>query len=101
MLLVLLLSASLAQTPPPTGTVRGIVVDARDGTPLRQVSVRLPGGISTLTGDDGRFELVGAPAGTQELYVSVVDFILDGHVELLRSRRRAYQLESPFRLPPA
>ena len=76
MLLVLLLSASLAQTPPPTGTVRGIVVDARDGTPLRKVSVRLPGGISTLTGDDGRFELVGAPAGTQELYVSVVDFIL-------------------------
>ena len=76
MLTALLVGMALAQAPAGTGTVRGLVVDARDGTPIRKVSVRLPDGHTTLTGDDGRFELTGAPAGPQELYVSVVDFIL-------------------------
>src|SRR5262249_46146582 len=65
--------AALAQTS--TATVRGVVVDARDGTPIRRVAVRLQGTV-TITGDDGRFEITNAPAGRQELNVSVVDFIL-------------------------
>jgi Carboxypeptidase regulatory-like domain len=59
-----------------TGIVRGIIVDARDGRPLREVSVRLQGGRTTQTDDAGRFELADVPAGPQELYVSVVDFML-------------------------
>jgi hypothetical protein len=65
-----------AQVANETGTIHGVVVDARDGNPIRKVSVRLQGGNTTMTGEDGRFELVDVPAGTHELYVSVVDFIL-------------------------
>jgi hypothetical protein len=65
--------AALAQE---TATVRGVVVDARDGTPLRSVSVRLQGGQTTVTGDDGRFELAAVSPGAHELYVSVIDFML-------------------------
>src|SRR4029077_4187257 len=49
---------------------------------IRTVSVRLqggagtPSGLTALTDDDGRFEFTGVPAGTHELYVSVVDFML-------------------------
>lgn len=75
-LLAVRVELATAQPAAGTGTIRGTVVDARDGTPLRSVSVRLQGGASVLTGDDGRFEITGALAGTQELYVSVVNFIL-------------------------
>ena len=54
-----------------------MVVDARDGTPLEKVSVRVQDTRqTTLTGSDGRFELDGVPSGRHELYVSAVDFIL-------------------------
>jgi hypothetical protein len=76
LLLAWLTSAVPAQVSDSTGTIRGIVVDARDSTPIQTVSVRLQGGATTLTGEDGRFEITSVPAGTQELYVSVVDFIL-------------------------
>lgn len=71
-----------AQTPSPAahGTIRGTVVDARDGTPLEKVSVRVQTAQdtrqTTVTGSDGRFELDAVPAGHHELYVSSVDFIL-------------------------
>ena len=76
-----------AQTQP-TGTIRGVIVDARDGTPIEKVSVRVQDPTSSLparrvttnqttqTGSDGRFELEQVPAGRRELYVSAVDFIL-------------------------
>ncbi len=61
----------------PTGTIRGVVIDARDGTPLEKVSVRVQDTKqATLTGSDGRFELDQVPTGRRELYVSAVDFIL-------------------------
>ncbi len=65
-----------AETPPP-GSIRGIVVDTRDGTGLRSVSVRLQStGRVAVTDEEGRFEFAGVAAGDQELYVSAVDFIL-------------------------
>ena len=77
-LLFLVLSASVTRAfaQDTTATVRGVIVDARDGTPLREVSVRLQGGKTTVTGDDGRFELTDVTPGAHELYVSVVDFML-------------------------
>jgi hypothetical protein len=60
-----------------TGTIRGTVVDTHDGTPLRRVSVRLQTTAqTTVTDDEGHFQVAHVAAGTQELYVSAVDFIL-------------------------
>jgi hypothetical protein len=66
----------LAQTPE-VGTIRGVVLDTRGGTPLRRVAVRLQAdGRTTQTDDEGRFAIGDVPVGDQELYVSAVDFIL-------------------------
>ena len=60
-----------------TGSIAGTIVDARDGTPLEKVSVRVHDtALGTLTASDGRFQLDGVPAGRRELYVSSVDYIL-------------------------
>jgi hypothetical protein len=60
-----------------TGGISGTIVDARDGTPLEKVSVRVHDtALATLTTAEGRFQLDGVPAGRRELYVSSVDFIL-------------------------
>ena len=60
-----------------TGTVTGTVVDARDGTPLEKVAVRVHDTkLTTLTTSDGRFLIEHVPAGRRELYVSSVDYIL-------------------------
>src|SRR5439155_25601103 len=76
LLLVLSMSVTRAFAQETTATVRGVILDARDGSPLRDVSVRLQGGKTVVTGDDGRFELTDVPVGTRELYVSVVEFML-------------------------
>ena len=60
-----------------TGNISGTIVDARDGTPLEKVSVRVHDtALAALTANDGRFQLDGVPAGRRELYVSSVDYIL-------------------------
>jgi len=60
-----------------TGTVAGMIVDARDGTPLEKVSVRVHDtALAAITTSDGRFQLDEVPAGRRELYVSSIDFIL-------------------------
>jgi hypothetical protein len=60
-----------------TGSISGTIVDARDGTPLEKVSVRVHDTpLATLTADDGRFRLDNVPAGRRELDVSSVDYIL-------------------------
>jgi hypothetical protein len=61
----------------PSGTIRGVVLDAESGTPLKRVAVRLQvDGRVTVTDEQGRFELAAVPSGEQELYVSAVDFML-------------------------
>jgi hypothetical protein len=60
-----------------TGSVTGTIVDARDGTPLEKVSVRVHDTtLAAMTASDGRFQLDEVPAGRRELYVSSIDFIL-------------------------
>ncbi|HEY0284620.1 MAG TPA: TonB-dependent receptor [Vicinamibacterales bacterium] len=72
-LLLMFAAPAMAQT----GGITGTIVDARDGTPLEKVSVRVQDtGLTTLTAHDGRFQLDGGPAGRHELYVSSVDYIL-------------------------
>ena len=71
---LLLLSIGLQQT---TGTIRGVVLDTANGTGVARVSVRLQAtGRAVVTDEGGRFEIADVPPGTQELYVSAVDFIL-------------------------
>ena len=60
-----------------TATIRGVVLDRADGSPIADVSVRLQEAKQTVTTDDaGRFELTGVQPGRRTLYVSVVGFIL-------------------------
>ena len=70
-------ASRLSAQEPATGTIRGRVLDARDGAGLQKVSVRLQDtGQASLTAADGAFELTGVTAGAHELYISSVDFIL-------------------------
>src|SRR5262245_29232299 len=60
-----------------TGTIGGVVVYTRGGAPVDKVLVRLQGsGRAVTTDDTGRFEIDEVTAGSHELYVSAVDFIL-------------------------
>jgi hypothetical protein len=77
LLFVLLFLASRETLLAQTGSITGTIVDARDGTPLEKVSVRVHDTkLATLTASDGRFQLDGVPAGRRELYVSSLDYIL-------------------------
>jgi len=52
----------------PTGSIRDVVVDTKEGTGIRSVSVRLQStGRTVVTGDDGRFEIAEVPIGNQVL----------------------------------
>jgi len=74
---VLLLMCAVVPAAAQTGGIAGTIIDARDGTPLEKVSVRVLGmTLATLTTSDGRFQLDGVPPGRRELSVSSVDFIL-------------------------
>jgi hypothetical protein len=60
-----------------TGTIRGIVLETRGGSPVDKVLVRIQdSGRAVTTDDAGRFELDEVAPGSHELYVSAVDFIL-------------------------
>jgi hypothetical protein len=69
---------ALAQ-PVPAGqaTIRGVVLDRADGSPIADVTVRLQDTDAAVKTDDaGRFELAGVSPGRRTVYVSVVGFIL-------------------------
>jgi len=69
---------ALAQpVPPAQATIRGVVLDRADGSPIADVSVRLQeSDVAVKTDDAGRFELTGVSPGRRTVYVSVVGFIL-------------------------
>jgi TonB-dependent starch-binding outer membrane protein SusC len=69
---ILLAVAPLAaQTP--TGTITGRVTDAASQQPIAGVTVAVAGR-STLTRDDGRYLLIGVPAGSYELRAEVIGY---------------------------
>jgi outer membrane cobalamin receptor len=70
--------AVLAQPPnPQAATIRGVVLDHADGSPIADVSVRLQdAGVAVKTDGSGRFELTGVAPGRRIVYVSLVGFIL-------------------------
>jgi hypothetical protein len=85
--ILVITAARAAGAQPPAGgqappadqdaTIRGVVLDRADGSPIADVSVRLQDGKLTVKTDDaGRFELTGVAPGRRTLYVSVVGFIL-------------------------
>ena len=60
-----------------TGTIRGVVVNAQDGEPVRRVSVRLQSDPRmAVTDERGCFELTDVREGEQELTASAVGFLL-------------------------
>jgi hypothetical protein len=62
---------------PDKGTIRGVVLDRADGSPIADVSVKLQDETTAVKTDDaGRFELAGVRPGRRVLYVSLVGFIL-------------------------
>jgi len=66
-------AAAVAQTAPP-GVIRGVIVDARDGTPLEKVSVRIQDTRqAAITAADGSFQFDAVTPGRHELSVSSVD----------------------------
>ena len=78
-------AGALAGAPPVLGqpaplqaaTIRGVVLDRADGSPIADVSVRLQdAGVAVKTDDAGRFELTGVSPGRHIVYVSLVGFIL-------------------------
>jgi hypothetical protein len=72
MLTVLFLAACLSAD---TGKITGTVVEARTGTPLAAVLVKVQAtGQQALSDADGRFEIDDVPVGSQTLLVSVVGY---------------------------
>ena len=63
-LAILLASTTSLAAQQPAGTIEGRAVQARAGTPLADVTVRVDGTMrGALTDADGRFRIVGVPAG--------------------------------------
>ncbi len=61
----------------PTGTIRGLVVDAASGAPLEGVIVQVQGSSHKVRTDaKGAFALDGIPSGRQTLYVSLIGYAL-------------------------
>ena len=89
------------RTPPPatgTGAIRGFVVAAETGHPLRRarVTLRAIGGgrqFATTTGPDGAFALTALPAGRYELRASKGRYVNTGY-----GARRPAQPGRPFEL---
>jgi hypothetical protein len=72
--LILLLTAALVFQSQ-TGKITGTIVEARTGAPLAAVLVKVQStGQQSLSGADGRFEIVDVPIGPQTLLVSVVGY---------------------------
>lgn len=59
-----------------TGSIAGFVVDANTGEPVRTANITLsPGGVSSVSGSDGRYEYLDLEAGTYTVQVSKSGYI--------------------------
>jgi carboxypeptidase family protein len=84
-----------------TGVIRGRVVRADTGEPLRRVRVRVDewsradrgGPAATTTDDDGRYELTQLPAGRYQLKAT-----RGGYVEVAYGQRRPFERGRPLEL---
>ena len=81
--------------PADSATVKGIVVDARTGTPLPRVLVAIEGGPSVQTRQDGVFALPDIPPGDVRLLASAVGYGL-AHRTLHLSRGETVDLTIPL-----
>ena len=71
--LILLLTAALSL--PQQGKITGTIVEARTGTPLPAVLVKVQStGQQAFSNADGKFEIADVPVGLQTLLVSVVGY---------------------------
>ena len=69
--------AQAQPVPAAPATIRGVVLDRADGSPIADVSVKLQEtGVAVKTDDAGKFELTNVPPGRRTVFVSVVGFIL-------------------------
>jgi hypothetical protein len=71
---MVLTAATTAAQVPASSTIRGVVVDARTGSPLPQVLVSVEAGPSAVTSQNGTFVLERLPAGKVRLSVSTVGY---------------------------
>jgi len=84
-----------------TGVIRGRVVRADTGEPLRRVQVRVDewsakdqsGPVSTMTDAEGRYELTQLPAGSYHLKAT-----RGGYVEVAYGQRRPFERGRPVEL---
>ena len=78
------LQTAHAQTPAPTGSITGRIVDLQTGEPLAKATVALGGtAINATTDQDGHFTLNNVPAGSVELRISTVGYgLLKRRVEV-------------------
>lgn len=78
-LLILAALIALSTLPPAafaqTGVLRGVVLNARDNAPVAFARVQIPSlQRGVLTGEDGRFEFAGLPAGSYSVTVQQLGF---------------------------
>src|SRR5262245_8286259 len=65
----------LVQQPTTTGHITGTIVEARTGTPLSAVLVKVQAtGQQALTDAEGHFDIADVPAGPQTVTISVVGY---------------------------
>ena len=72
--IMILAAATASAQVPASSTIRGVVVDARTGSPLPQVLVAVEAGPSVVTSQNGTFVLEGLAAGKVRLSVSTVGY---------------------------
>ncbi|HEV2645442.1 MAG TPA: TonB-dependent receptor [Acidobacteriaceae bacterium] len=94
LLLVPSMQTTPAQTPNPTGTIRGQIVDLQTSEPLAKVSISIAGQTAAVATDgDGRFILENVPAGPVELRVSTVGYgLLKRDVDMVAGTTRELDL---------
>lgn len=73
------------------GSIYGVVTDFATGNPVPNANVQLrPGGVTTLTGSDGRYEFLDVEDGAYSVVVSKAEYtdLIDDYVIVVKDGRR-------------